>query len=1322
MSYSTEARFDAVNVQGPGVIDDEISEPIEIENSVHVEILTKKEELTERVVAAENEEPIEKKEVVAIKPGEPKEKVRIDPITQIFTEIVVWTMYNEMAVGDLARCNLKGYDALGSASQTLQLRVGEPSVLSSLVFLQNVDTSKNPGSPGFTLRTSIPMTAIKGYNFRVADKKNMSDAMAKALPNDWHYKGYGVVSFEAEYVHLSAFADEIPVTLVPNAAEELKNYVRRVQSATNTPLHYFEFIVRSKYVRDMHFLKRVHAAWERDNESNPYHKWIRNSPHHHQLGLGNLFAPGDRPPFTKAGLVLSQDDFWQSKLQYQVHLTYAQTIENAFEVATVAAWQNAILNASITDVPGSCNLKDNENDNDLPKLYSLTMTIQNMEVDMPSIGELYNITLLDFKPPPCPDADVEVDDESGDEDIDSEDDCGDYSKPRKSNKENHAENKENREEMAEEQARVWRGQVVSVFDGLVEIIITRPSDPRWKGSKSLKPRVNTVIPTHSHRFGYASRYKEELESAAKHRVKMVPQLSSRVYKDLINGIQAFCTVEHTPELISSEVHAHLCEVLVTRRRRTPFHGKKLKRDIFGPNYKDFLTHMSSAQKAAFDKLEIVDGLVVINGFIASGKTMSAVCVSVCAVNNTSSQRKQCVLAISETNSAVDSLAQEFYQFISNPKEPSEGRQHLIIRLLPLEGEMNTVKTRLIPKQNNINFLADDALFAGFLGEVEANLYGYGQTVEAARIQGDKRKTAKIKTLNLTLEQAMWRELINSVNDGDTDSNKLLLLLRRIHQSKLEFKEKATLKDLLQRLCLLTISKADVIVCTIAMAIRPDIAKILGKQVTHILMGDGGKTGSSYLIAIVAKYPKLDFLIVEGDKCQQTPYTRTHLNPEFPNPFSRVLKESALGIAMQLTSHDACLVHQRRMWTQDICVFLSGHYYAGKLRDGNEKKKKPVEFMLCHEFINDTLKVQTNGNFVMFHMESRDTIQKVGTSPTNQHHQMTALDIIKKLIVAVDANKLGVDKKRFNIEYLSPYKAQVHEMNVLIKKLGDNRVNASTFKTVQGIGRNVVIVDFTGSNRLTDFADDTRDTLVALSRHKHALFVICNSKSTFPDSYADNAREAIQLKGVGRNICSLAEFAQGLNALIEIPAPEVGNCFKCNGVGHKANECTVNTTFVSKCRNCNGTHDYDHCPGESTGLNNVVCRRCHQIGHKAVKCEAPWCQKCRVIGHDKEGCPQKLCVKCKATDHWFVRITRSENVVKTRPKPLCQSRQVNDTIKVSIELDALYHDADLEGREEAVECAAVGEEIDDSEANDNTRASEANGRGWSNGDDNGGEQS
>ncbi|TGO66011.1 hypothetical protein BOTNAR_0070g00120 [Botryotinia narcissicola] len=205
-------------------------------------------------------------------------------------------------------------------------------------------------------------------------------------------------------------------------------------------------------------------------------------------------------------------------------------------------------------VPGSRNLKDNENNNDLPKLYSSTMTIQNMEVDMPSIGGVSSlVTPLDFVPPPYPEADVEVADESDDENTES------FAKKWLKSKQEYGVDKSSQCSIG------W--------------LITRPSDPRLKGSKDLKLRVNTVIPKLSHCFRYASRYKEEFEVAAKYRVKMVPQLSSRVYKDLINGIQAFSTVEQTPEQISSDVDAHLCEVLVTRARRTPFHGKKLKQDI-----------------------------------------------------------------------------------------------------------------------------------------------------------------------------------------------------------------------------------------------------------------------------------------------------------------------------------------------------------------------------------------------------------------------------------------------------------------------------------------------------------------------------------------------------------------------------------------------------------------------------------------------------------------------------------------------------------------------------------------------------------------------
>ncbi|KAF7944225.1 hypothetical protein EAE96_010627 [Botrytis aclada] len=65
---------------------------------------------------------------------------------------------------------------------------------------------------------------------------------------------------------------------------------------------------------------------------------------------------------------------------------------------------------------------------------------------------------------------------------------------------------------------------------------------------------------------------------------------------------------------------------------------------------------------------------------------------------------------------------------------------------------------------------------------------------------------------------------------------------------------------------------------------------------------------------------------------------------------------------------------------------------------------------------------------------------------------------------------------FQIEYLSPYKAEVQCMQEMLATLKDQRINANGFKKVQGIGRDVTIVDMTLGTKLTSFADDARDLL------------------------------------------------------------------------------------------------------------------------------------------------------------------------------------------------------------------------------------------------------
>lgn len=705
---------------------------------------------------------------------------------------------------------------------------------------------------------------------------------------------------------------------------------------------------------------------------------------------------------------------------------------------------------------------------------------------------------------------------------------------------------------------------------------------------------------------------------------------------VMNGIEAMITKDLTPEKINTQTHHHLCEVLVTRNRRTPFNGKKLK-DLLCKNWRDFIEHMSPSQIEAFEQYEIQHGLVTINGYLASGKSHSAVMVSVCCINNNAeSTYKQCALVISETNAAVDSLAEEFHQYLPNPKQQDQTREYIVIRLLPLEAEIQLMQSHMLPKVEKVNIFKDDDLLSKFIGEVENNLHRLGQDAEDARRRGDKRRTEKIRVLNLTLEQAMLRRLEKGIKDNDAEYVELRdNLLCAADMQPMEPGIAKDIKEGSKRLLVATIREAEVICCTIATALRPKVIKLLNNQVTHVLLDEGGKAGSGPFAAVFGVYENIDFGTVDGDNVQQTPYARTHKNDEFPNAFSHVLKESALAIALRLTNSDVCLREQHRMWTHDFVCFLSVHFYAGRLKDGNLRSEKPAEYKFCKQFLNDDLGFPTQDNFVMITIDSRDTKQKTGTSRVNKHHLLAAFDMIKRLLAAIDASEDGFDKTKFTIEYTSPYKAQVQEMGDLLQTLKDDRVHANTVQSIQGIGRHVVIYDSTGSNRLTDFADEERNSVVALSRHKYALIVLANKASTQPITYDDKAKHWSRLSGKGRNICALADYAQKSHSLKEIPAPETVECRKCHQMGHTAKECTIDEGEVPVCRNCCGPHEYNECPDPITRVEfEGMCHKCHLYGHSKPNCKTPFCKKCRVFGHEKDTCPHKQCTKCHSKEHWM----------------------------------------------------------------------------------------
>ncbi|CCD48658.1 hypothetical protein BofuT4_P033000.1 [Botrytis cinerea T4] len=98
------------------------------------------------------------------------------------------------------------------------------------------------------------------------------------------------------------------------------------------------------------------------------------------------------------------------------------------------------------------------------------------------------------------------------------------------------------------------------------------------------------------------------------------------------------------------------------------------------------------------------------------------------------------------------------------------------------------------------------------------------------------------------------------------------------------------------------------------------------------------------------------------------------------------------------------------------------------------------------------------------------------------------------------------------------------MQEMLAPLNDKRVNANGFKKVQGISRDVTIVDMTLCGKLTAFADDSRDLLINCTRHKYMVIFLTSTEAANPSSYG-NESSYLRMKGAGKNWCSISEFAK-----------------------------------------------------------------------------------------------------------------------------------------------------------------------------------------------------
>jgi hypothetical protein len=614
-------------------------------------------------------------------------------------------------------------------------------------------------APGFTtaiphtMRTIIPAKNIAHMQWTKASDKalqTLPDTVKLAFKNmKLDYEQLAFFEVIATSVQMSEI--NIPTTLIHNAGGLLNVFTSKVKETNRLGQeHKFIFIVRDT-LEDRDALLPMAVARERNFNQDPLRLWVHNSsPQKLQLGIGNIHPPPNRPPMSIEGLVLRPKRVYQDELELKVYLTYAITIQNENARACNAKWGQDILKATFVAMPGT-SFKDHEGDNDLPKQYWCHLKLSTAHQDVPDVGSWVQLDLFSFALSPCPEYEAVTDDhesvtdEHDDEPADDTPDNGDDYQTFNMNSNQIDEIRQGKlDERNEEQARYWRGQVVRINDGNIELVLQRPTDPRWKGPKEIKPRVNTEIPTYATNFRYLARLQDEQRNAVKHDVFMKPYYSEQGFKDceffplvyfntelelmafaVVAGINRFTEAEFTQEELKSSAQAHLSKYLISRDPNLVLDECDLFGTVFSKDWQKFTSHLSPYQIKRFQELRIEHGLTIINGCVASAKTTLALITAACAIENPDTTYK--VLCTVETNFGVDSAAKALEEILSQSSKP-----RTIIRILPQKDEIALVVSKVVAPTFHSNFEESDQLLNSFLGEAEIHLYSLAQRTNEQR--------------------------------------------------------------------------------------------------------------------------------------------------------------------------------------------------------------------------------------------------------------------------------------------------------------------------------------------------------------------------------------------------------------------------------------------------------------------------------------------------------------------------------------------------------------------------------------------------------------
>lgn len=108
--------------------------------------------------------------------------------------------------------------------------------------------------------------------------------------------------------------------------------------------------------------------------------------------ISNILKPYEFLVVSREGQVIINKATQQDKLEAYIHQVYAITYENNYSKGCHAKQNTTSFQASFTTLPG-ISFKNNEFNNNLPKMYLLHVKQENKKLNRPKLGDAIHVQL-----------------------------------------------------------------------------------------------------------------------------------------------------------------------------------------------------------------------------------------------------------------------------------------------------------------------------------------------------------------------------------------------------------------------------------------------------------------------------------------------------------------------------------------------------------------------------------------------------------------------------------------------------------------------------------------------------------------------------------------------------------------------------------------------------------------------------------------------------------------------------------------------------------------------------------------------------------------